>query len=111
MSEREDRVFEDIDDFFDAIDCYVVASYVDAGPMPALEALVREIPVVATPTGSMAMYLRDGESGYITNGTVTDMAEKIGWVRDNPPIGPWPKIPTQADWIAAHDKVYREMLG
>jgi glycosyltransferase involved in cell wall biosynthesis len=111
MSEREDRHFENVDDFFNAIDCYVVASYVDAGPMPALEALARQIPVVTTPTGSMAMYVKDGESGYITNGTVSDMVGKIEMVRNNPPIGPWPVLPTKHNWIAAHDAIYREMMA
>lgn len=103
--------YSNVDDFFNSIDCYAVAAYIDGGSLPALEAMARGIPVVTTPVGQMPLYLRDGVNGYFTNSVADDVAEKIALVRDGnlPSITP-PKLPTSDEWVARHDRIYRRLM-
>lgn len=94
-----------LDDFYDGIGCYVNAAYCDAGPLPALDALARGIPVVTTPEGSVPMYLQNGVNGYYTDGSVVDMARKIEMALDLPDFAP-PRMPTRQEWLDAHAEMY-----
>ena len=94
-----------LDEFYGQVGVYVNGSYCDAGPMPALDALARGIPVVTTPDGSVPMYLREGVHGTYTDGTVEDMARAIDRALHLPQFEP-PNMPTLDDWLARHAEIY-----
>jgi len=114
---HDEPKFKDINNFYDNIDVYVHASYIDAGPLPALEALSRGIPVISTPTGMMAKWLKDRKYGLHTTGMVDDMAAKICELREN---GPRNVCVSQIDrdylynptrWIEQHEAIYKRVTG
>lgn len=106
--------FDNLDDFYDNIDVYVVGSYVDAGPLPALEAMCRGIPVIATPTGMMPMVMREGSTGYFTDGSVDDMVVQLRRIEADGPVSvakdATNHIPTPEEWVVAHDNFYRSLV-
>jgi glycosyltransferase involved in cell wall biosynthesis len=56
---------------------FVMNSLSEGGPRSALEAMACGLPVIATRVGVMPEVLRDGESGFFTDGTPRDLAGKM----------------------------------
>lgn len=57
-----------LSDFFKIVDCIVISSYYESGPMVLIEAMAGSCPIVTTPGGIIAeMQLKHGKLAYIVN--------------------------------------------
>jgi len=65
--------------FYAAIDLYLCTSRVEGGPMPVLEAMACERPVISTPVGHVPELLIDGRNGLIV--PVDDVHKTVEAVR------------------------------
>ncbi len=70
------RPWREVQDFYKRISVFVCASFNDAGPLPAQEALLCGRPVVTTPVGQMTRII-NGLNGLFFNGTTEDLTRKL----------------------------------
>jgi glycosyltransferase involved in cell wall biosynthesis len=56
---------------------YVMNSTSEGGPRTALEAMACGMPVIVTPVGVMPEVIQDGVNGVFSDGTVSDLKQKI----------------------------------
>lgn len=63
--ERRAEAIEDMKLLFGSINLYLCLSRTEGGPMPVLEAMACERPVVATPVGHVPEAIRNSENGLI----------------------------------------------
>ena len=55
----------ELEEFYSKIDYLVIPSlWLETGPYVAYEAMIRKIPIIATPLGGLVELIRDGENGY-----------------------------------------------
>ena len=67
-----------------ASDIFVLPSYSEGFPMVVLEAMACGLPVIASRTGAIPDFLKEGESGYLINpGNIMELAEKIIFLLEN----------------------------
>jgi glycosyltransferase involved in cell wall biosynthesis len=74
---------EDPLDFYKRISCYVVASFIDTGPLPPQEALLCGRPVITTCTGMMPEVVTEGTNGLFYDGFVPDLVRKIQFMEEH----------------------------
>lgn len=55
----------DVTSILAAVDCLVIASQAETGPLVLLEALASGVPVISTPVGIASELLNDGACGYL----------------------------------------------
>lgn len=85
--ERRVEAVKDMKLLFGSIDLYLCLSRTEGGPMPVLEAMACERPVVATPVGHVPEAVRNGENGLIIPvGDVVAAADSVLWILDNAPL-------------------------
>lgn len=58
---------EDVRPLLNMLDVYVCSSHAESSPMAVWEAMSMAVPIVSTNVGDVPMYVKDGESGYITD--------------------------------------------
>lgn len=74
----------DLNDFIDDIDIFVLPSKFEVSPRSVIEAMSKGIPVVTTPVGELPHVFRNGKDCLFANiGDPEDMAEKILWFMNN----------------------------
>jgi glycosyltransferase involved in cell wall biosynthesis/SAM-dependent methyltransferase len=74
-------------DFYSAVDVYLNTSRIEGGPMPPLEAMSCETPVVSTPVGTVRDLVSDGSEGLIVPvGDALRTAEALATLRDDPDV-------------------------
>jgi glycosyltransferase involved in cell wall biosynthesis/SAM-dependent methyltransferase len=85
---RFDYLPEDaMPDFYSAVDVYLNTSRIEGGPMPPLEAMSCETPVVSTPVGTVRDLVSDGSEGLIVPvGDAVRTAEALATLRDDPDV-------------------------
>ena len=86
VREEKWRNQEEMRELYHSIDVYVCASRSEGTPNPCLEAAACGLPVVTTRVGNMPELIRDGENGLFVERNVTDIAEKLGRLRDDPEL-------------------------
>jgi len=60
----------------DENEIYICTSFIEGGPLPAIEAMGRGLVILSTPVGQMPELIINGENGFICN-TKEDFIEKI----------------------------------
>jgi glycosyltransferase involved in cell wall biosynthesis len=66
-------------------DIYVCTSISEASPMSVWEAMAMEKPVVSTDVGSVSVYIKNGENGFVVPvGDSDKIAERIGYLVEHP---------------------------
>jgi glycosyltransferase involved in cell wall biosynthesis len=75
---------QEMNEFYNKADAYVVASTIDGTPNPALEAASCGKPVIANEIGNMPEFIKDGKNGFLLGDmTVGKYARKIRWMKVN----------------------------
>lgn len=75
----------DIERYYNAADAFVLPSTYEAWPLVGLEAMACGLPVLMTPTGSVNVFLADGENGFFVRQDGADIAEKVSRLMDKGP--------------------------
>ena len=57
--------YEDIRERYGILDCYLITSRIEGGPVPLLEAMSCEVPVITTPVGMAIDIIKDGFNGLM----------------------------------------------
>lgn len=74
----------DLNDFIDDIDIFVLPSKFEVSPRSVIEAMSKSIPVVTTPVGELPQVFQDKKDCLFTKiNDPHDMAEKILWLMNN----------------------------
>ena len=77
--------FDDLRRLYVACDIFVVPSIVDLGPRVQLEAMASGKPVVGTKVGTMPVWIKNGQGGFLVDpADERQLAEKIKYLIDNP---------------------------
>ena len=71
-------------EFYRSIDIYLCASRNEGTPNPCLEAAACGVPIVTTRVGNMPELIEHGINGLFVERNVSDIANKIIQLRDNP---------------------------
>ena len=76
---------QEMNEFYNQADAYVVASTIDGTPNPALEAASCGKPVIANEIGNMPEFIKDGKNGFLLKGDmkVERYAQKLRWMKVN----------------------------
>lgn len=77
---------EEMSAFYNGLDVYVCASRAEGEPKTLKEAAACGVPLVSTGVGCADTLISPNVSGLFFNGTVTDLVEKLTYLRDNRPI-------------------------
>lgn len=76
---------EDMPDFYDKLDVFVLPSFGEGIPGAVREALAMERPVVATDVGGTAKVVRNGETGLLIEpGNTQSITQALGTLIENP---------------------------
>jgi glycosyltransferase involved in cell wall biosynthesis len=88
LAAREEkwRGREEMLEFYRSIDIYLCASRNEGTPNPCLEAAACGVPVVTTRVGNMPELIRHGINGLFVERDVSDIANKITQLRDDPSL-------------------------
>lgn len=86
IREQRWRNRDEMLDFYRELDVYVCASRSEGTPNPCLEAAACGVPVVSTWVGNMPELIVDGKNGYLYDGSVQELANRLAWLRDSPPL-------------------------
>jgi glycosyltransferase involved in cell wall biosynthesis len=68
---------EDLAVLYNQSKVLVCASTVEGGPRVTLEAMACGVPVISTPCGIMPEVIKNGENGYLFDGSRNDLGEKL----------------------------------
>jgi len=74
---------EQMNEFYNDIHVYVVASTIDGTPCPALESAACGRPIISNKIGNMPEFIREGENGFMVEREVDAYVEKIKWMKNN----------------------------
>lgn len=69
--------------FYKAISCYVVAGFNEGGPLPPQEALLSGRPVITTEVGMMPQIIVPYKNGLFYNGSVAELVPQIHEIKSN----------------------------
>jgi glycosyltransferase involved in cell wall biosynthesis len=73
------------ENFYKAVDIFGLGSFSETYGMVTIEAMLSELPVIATNTGGTPEILNQGEYGYLYKpGDEADFAEKVNFILTNP---------------------------
>lgn len=70
---------EDMNEFYNRIDVFILASLHEGDPLPLLEAMAAGCFPVCTDVGIVREVITDGENGLIIDGSVTALQDALGW--------------------------------
>ena len=76
--------YKDMPQFYNNAHVYVVASLVDGGPNPALEAAACGRPIISNVIGNMPQLIKNGVNGYIIKRQIDKYVEKLKELKANP---------------------------
>jgi len=75
----------DISDFLNKIDVFVLPSFIEGTPRSILEAYYHYVPVIATNVGGIPEILQSGKTGFLVSpGNPAELKEKMKYFIDNP---------------------------
>ncbi|CAG0938121.1 hypothetical protein BROC_00102 [Candidatus Brocadiaceae bacterium] len=83
IREVQNFPYQEMPDFYNDIDVYICASLTDGTPNPVLEATSCGKALLSTWVGVVPMLLKDGVNGLVIKRDITDIREKICFLRDN----------------------------
>jgi glycosyltransferase involved in cell wall biosynthesis len=103
---------------YQGLDCVVISSSVEAGPLSLFEALASGVPVVSTPVGWAVELIRDGENGLLVE-TVEQMAaalrrvraERAAWFERRAAIRASLAGHTLEGWVEANVELALQLVG
>jgi len=112
--------YEDYPRLYNQMDCLLIASKFEGGPVAAYEAMMCGRPLVSTAVGAVPELVSEGESGYIfPQGDARTCAElllNLKAERDEWARGRW-RFPaeraaafTWARWRKLHEELYQELV-
>jgi glycosyltransferase involved in cell wall biosynthesis len=70
-------------EFYRGLDVYVCASVSEGTPNPCLEAAACGVPIVTTPVGNMPELIEDGVNGFLFDGSVPELVDRLTRLRDD----------------------------
>jgi len=71
--------------YLDRADLYIVTSFQEGGPLPAMDAMQRGLIVLSTPVGQMPEIVEDGVSGFLCNG-LSEFVERLSLLAADPQL-------------------------
>ena len=75
---------EEMNEFYNQADVFVVASTIDGTPNPALESAACGKPIISNHIGNMPELIKDGVNGFLIDEmTIPNYAAKLKWLRTN----------------------------
>jgi glycosyltransferase involved in cell wall biosynthesis len=78
---------DDIGDWYDAFDVFLLTSLNEGAPVVAIEAQAAGVPVVATDAGGTRTVVDDGETGFVVAvGDIGALADRVIRLRDDPEL-------------------------
>jgi len=75
-------------EFYNSLDLYIIASRSEGTPRPAIEAAACGVPVISTDVGIIPELIEEGVNGFIVDRTYDAIKNKIQWIVDNKEILP-----------------------
>ena len=75
--------YKDMPQFYNDAHVYVVASLVDGGPNPALEAAACGRPIISNHIGNMPEFIKDGYNGFLVDRKIGEYVNKIKYFKNN----------------------------
>ncbi len=76
--------YEEVAEYYRALDMYLVASREEGGPLSTLEALASGIPLISTEVGLVTDVIQDGYNGLLINGLDAEqMSDKMALIIEN----------------------------
>jgi len=76
--------YEKMVNFYNRANVYIVASRVDGGPNPALEAAACGRPIISNAIGNMPELIKNGVNGYIVRCDIDEYMEKLVELKNSP---------------------------
>ena len=70
-------------EFYNKADAYIVASVMDGTPNPALEAGACGIPIVSNRIGNMPELIRNHKNGWLVERDIEAYARRLIWMKEN----------------------------
>jgi len=86
-------------EFLDRASIYLVTSYQEGGPLPAMDAMRRGLVVLSTPVGQMVEILQDGKNGFLCE-TPEDFVERLSMLARDPEL-------LRSMRLASHESIQR----
>jgi len=113
------RTREEMREFYQSLDIFVVTSLSEGSPLPPLEAAGCGVPTLTPPVGAMPEFIEDGKDGYLIESyRAEDFAEKIRFLDQNREVleamreaclkkahGPWNNKQKARAWLECFRKV------
>ena len=75
-------------EFYNSLDLYIVASRSEGTPRPAIEAAACGVPVISTDVGIIPELLVEGVNGFVVERTYEAIKNKLHWIVDNREVLP-----------------------
>jgi glycosyltransferase involved in cell wall biosynthesis len=75
-------------EFYNSLDLYIIASRSEGTPRPAIEAAACGVPVISTDVGIIPELIEEGKNGFVVDRTYAAIKNKLQWIVDNREILP-----------------------
>jgi len=72
--------------YYSTLDCLILTSRNEGGPLVAFEAMSCGTPVISTRVGNMPELIQNGVNGFLVKPIVEDFTEKILYLKNNPTV-------------------------
>ena len=69
--------------FYNQADVYIVASTIDGTPNPALEAAACGRPIISNRIGNMPEFIQNGENGFLVERKISEYVDRLVWMKKN----------------------------
>jgi len=80
-SKKQLLTAEQMRDYYQSLDYFLVTSSAEGTPNPAMEALSCGVPVITTRVGNMVEIIKDGKNGVFVDGSVDSFEKALGRVK------------------------------
>jgi len=75
-------------EFYNSLDLYIIASRSEGTPRPAIEAAACGVPVISTDVGIIPELIVEGVNGFVVDRTYEEIKNKLHWIVDNREVLP-----------------------
>ena len=75
-------------EFYNSLDLYIIASRSEGTPRPAIEAAACGVPVISTDVGIIPELIEEGVNGFVVDRTYEAIKSKLQWIANNQEILP-----------------------
>lgn len=72
-----------VDKYLENCNIFVLSTHYEGLPISIIEAMSHKLPIIATNVGGINELVVDGENGFLCNGSVADMSEKLNLLIQN----------------------------